>query len=63
MPNKKKSAISSETSIQQLYQQDPIKADQLLWGRQANPISRRGFLSKSSVMALGAALGLSLIHI
>jgi DMSO/TMAO reductase YedYZ molybdopterin-dependent catalytic subunit len=43
--------------IHQLYAQDPIEADRLLWGRTSSPQSRRGFLKKSALAAMGLALG------
>ncbi len=60
MPHRKQSATSNKTTLQELYQQDPIKADQILWGRETNTVSRRGFLTKSSLMAMGAALGMQI---
>ncbi|MBS98978.1 MAG: molybdopterin containing oxidoreductase [Oceanospirillaceae bacterium] len=44
-----------------LYAEDPEKADRVLWGRQVDPESRRGFLRKSGLAAMGAALGASAI--
>ncbi|GAA5194730.1 sulfite oxidase [Ferrimonas gelatinilytica] len=42
--------------IHELYSQDPIAADKLLWGRETDS-SRRGFLKKSGLLAMSAALG------
>lgn len=47
-------------TIDQLYDQDPIAADRKLWGRTSDPLSRRGFLKKSGLMALGASLGMNI---
>ena len=47
----------TERGIHELYAQDPEKADLLVWGREADPISRRGFLKKSSLLAMGTVLG------
>ncbi len=47
----------NERGIHQLYAEDPLRADELLWGRQADPFSRRGFLSKAAWMAVSAAVG------
>jgi DMSO/TMAO reductase YedYZ molybdopterin-dependent catalytic subunit len=46
-----------ERGIHEFYAEDPIKADWELWGRVADPLSRRGFLKKSGLVALGAYLG------
>ena len=43
--------------IHELYAKDPKKADELLWGRTANPLTRRGFLQKSALAAMSLALG------
>jgi sulfite oxidase len=45
-----KSNSPAKIGIHQLYQQDPIKADQLVFGRTSNPVSRRGFLSGLATM-------------
>lgn len=43
--------------IHELYAQDPELADEMLWGRKPNPNSRRGFLKKAGLAAMGMALG------
>ena len=43
--------------IHDLYAANPDAADELVWGRQSDRITRRGFLSKSSLMAMSAAVG------
>lgn len=43
--------------IHALYAHDPIAADEALWGRESDPYSRRGFLKKSGLVAMSAALG------
>lgn len=40
-----------------MYAQDPVKADQQVWGREAHPESRRGFLKKSALAAMSMTLG------
>lgn len=35
----------------------PAAADRLLWGRESNPLTRRGFLRNSGLLAMTAALG------
>ena len=39
------------------YGSDPIAADERIWGRRSDPISRRGFLGKGGLSALAAAVG------
>ncbi len=46
-----------EVGIHELYKEDPEKADWQLWGRVANPLTRRGFLKKSGIVAMTAYLG------
>jgi DMSO/TMAO reductase YedYZ molybdopterin-dependent catalytic subunit len=49
-----------KTGIHELYAQDPLRADRLLWGRESHPVSRRGFLRgagyASMTLAVGAAI-------
>ena len=46
-----------ERGIHELYAEDPLQADRELWGRESDPVTRRGFLMKSGLAALGAFLG------
>lgn len=46
-----------QRNIHELYAQDPERADWLVWGRQVDPITRRGFLTKTSLLAMSAVLG------
>ncbi|ALM53079.1 sulfite oxidase [Halomonas huangheensis] len=46
-----------EQGIHALYARDPVEADRLLWGRKAQPVTRRGFLKRSGLAAMAAALG------
>lgn len=48
---------AKKIGLHELYAQDPVRADQLLWGRVGNPSSRRGFLRESAALAMGLALG------
>jgi len=43
--------------IHGLYKQDPELADDLVWGRKTNPVTRRGFLTNSSLIAMSTAVG------
>ncbi|MEN0051578.1 MAG: sulfite oxidase [Bacteroidota bacterium] len=48
--------MKKTTGIHHLYTQDPIKADEQLWGRKLTK-SRRGFLRKSALAAMSVAVG------
>ena len=43
--------------IHALYADDPVKADELVWGRKTDPLTRRGFLQGSGLLAMSAAVG------
>ncbi|PRY73429.1 sulfite oxidase [Halomonas ventosae] len=43
--------------IHELYAEDPDAADRKLWGREVDPVTRRGFLKRSSLLAMAAAVG------
>ena len=46
--------------LHELYAEDPVRADERLWGRQAEPISRRGFLRGTGLAGVAAAVGASI---
>lgn len=46
-----------QIGIRKLYSEDPIEADRKLWGRESNPVSRRGFLKKGALAFMGTVLG------
>ncbi|MGI9249008.1 MAG: molybdopterin-dependent oxidoreductase, partial [Woeseiaceae bacterium] len=46
--------------IHELYNADPIAADDKLWGRKSDPLTRRGFLTQSSLVAMSTAVGASI---
>ncbi len=46
--------------IHELYANDPAKADEIVWGRQADPITRRGFLTQGSLVAMSTVVGASI---
>jgi len=46
--------------IHELYEADPIEADELVWGRKTNPVTRRGFLTKGGLVAMSTAVGASI---
>ena len=43
--------------IHQLYDNDPIKADEIIWGRFSDSVSRRGFLKRTGLTTMAFALG------
>ncbi len=43
--------------IHALYEENPIEADRQLWGRESDPQTRRGFLKKAGLAAMGMAVG------
>jgi len=49
-----------DKGLHALYAEDPVTADRRLWGREVDPLSRRGFLKRSSLVAMSAALGASI---
>ena len=46
--------------IHELYDADPVQADELVWERAVDPVSRRGFLKGSGLAAMSAAVGASI---
>ena len=46
--------------LHQLYAEDPIKADELVWDRETDAASRRGFLKRSGLLAMVTAIGASI---
>jgi DMSO/TMAO reductase YedYZ molybdopterin-dependent catalytic subunit len=46
--------------IHELYAANPIAADNLVWNRKSDSLTRRGFLGKSGLVAMSAALGTSI---
>ncbi len=43
-----------------LYAKDPVTADKLIWDREVNPVSRRGFLTTASLLAMSSVVGASI---
>ena len=48
---------SVRRGLRELYTEDASQADKLVWGREVNPITRRGFLKNSGLLAMSAVLG------
>ena len=55
--NNKSSQDQHRKGLHQLYADDPIKADELVWNRETDKNSRRGFLKSSGLLAMAAAIG------
>lgn len=49
-----------QRGIHALYDDDPILADELVWNRRSDPVTRRGFLKNSGLAAMSAAVGASI---
>jgi DMSO/TMAO reductase YedYZ molybdopterin-dependent catalytic subunit len=47
--------------LDELYRNDPERADAVVWGRRADPRTRRGFLRDSGLAAMAAALGAEVV--
>ncbi|MDH3434618.1 MAG: molybdopterin containing oxidoreductase, partial [Gammaproteobacteria bacterium] len=52
--------VDKKRGIHALYAKDPVEADELVWGRRTDPITRRGFLTQSSLIAMSTAVGASI---
>jgi DMSO/TMAO reductase YedYZ molybdopterin-dependent catalytic subunit len=46
--------------IHELYEANPVAADELVWGRKSDPLSRRGFLKNGGLVAMSTAVGASI---
>ncbi len=51
---------SKTPGMHELYATDPREADRLLWGRNFDPLTRRGFLKSGALAAMSAAIGASI---
>lgn len=52
--------MKKSKGLHELYNKDPITADKFVWGRESDPISRRGFLRKAGLASMSLALGSSI---
>ena len=48
---------NAKEGLHALYAKDPRNADEQLWGRKPDPLTRRGFLHNAGLAAMSAALG------
>ena len=46
--------------LHELYAEDPERADELVWGRKVNAVTRRGFVKGSGLAAMAAIVGASI---
>lgn len=49
-----------QRGIHEIYGTDPTRADEIVWGRRTDPVTRRGFLRNSGLAAMSAAVGASI---
>jgi len=57
----KPSTTDPQIGLHQLYAHDPDRADEIVWGRRANPFSRRGFLERLGLVSMSAAVGAEIV--
>jgi len=53
----KREIKEKKVGLHEAYENDPIKADLAIFGRESDPVTRRGFLKKSSLLAMAAVVG------
>ncbi len=51
---------NDKPGIHELYREDPARADELIWGRKVDRLTRRGFLHGGGLAAMAAAVGASI---
>ena len=52
--------MTDKKGLHTLYAEGPERADEQLWGRKTDPLTRRGFMKGSGLVAMSAALGASI---
>ncbi len=52
--------MTKKAGLHELYSGDQAEADELVWDRQVDPVSRRGFIRGSGLAAMTAVLGASI---
>jgi DMSO/TMAO reductase YedYZ molybdopterin-dependent catalytic subunit len=52
--------MNKNKGLHDIYADDPEKADELVWGRKSDKLSRRGFVKGSGLAAMTAVLGASI---
>lgn len=51
----------SSQGLHEVYAQDSVRADERIWGRRTDPLTRRGFLGKTGLAAMAAAVGTRIV--
>lgn len=54
-------ANRNERGIHELYGADPESADEKIWGRRTDPLTRRGFFGRAGLTAMSAAVGAEIV--
>ena len=52
--------MKKEKGLHEIYADHPSDADELVWGRKVDRVSRRGFVKGSGLAAMTAVLGASI---
>ncbi len=52
--------MKKKMGLHEAYSADSSQADELVWGRRVDPVSRRGFIRGSGLLAMTAAVGASI---
>lgn len=55
------STTPKQAGLHQIYAEDPQRADEVVWGRQVNPLTRRGFLHRLGLGTMTAAIGSEIV--
>lgn len=56
-----KMRFRSHQGLHRKYAENPLRADEAIWGRRCDPLTRRGFIGKGGLAALAAALGARIV--
>jgi DMSO/TMAO reductase YedYZ molybdopterin-dependent catalytic subunit len=52
--------MKKKAGLHEMYSQDASRADDIVWGRKTDPVSRRGFIRGSGLAAMSAVIGASI---
>ena len=52
--------MAQRSGLHHVYKKHGLRADELVWGRKSDPLTRRGFLRGAGLGAMSAALGMSI---
>jgi len=59
--NSKPKKSNRPAGLHPLYSEDARRADELVWGRRADTVSRRGFLGRLGLVSMSAAVGAKIV--